>query len=68
MTAPYLYAVGDTHNDAAMLAAADVALLVQRPDGTWDDLGVDDVTRVDGIGPDGWARAADSILATVDAR
>lgn len=60
---PLIYALGDTHNDAAMLAAADVAMLVQRPDGTWDDLDVDGLVRVDGIGPAGWARAADSILA-----
>jgi mannosyl-3-phosphoglycerate phosphatase len=59
---PRIYALGDTHNDAAMLAAADVALLVQRPDGSWADLDVDGVVRVDGIGPIGWARAADAIL------
>jgi mannosyl-3-phosphoglycerate phosphatase family protein len=60
---PRVYALGDTHNDTAMLAAADVALLVQRPDGTWADLDVDGLVRVDGIGPAGWARAADAILA-----
>jgi mannosyl-3-phosphoglycerate phosphatase len=64
---PRIYALGDTHNDTAMLAAADVALLVQRPDGSWADLDVDGIVRVEGIGPIGWARAADAILTTATA-
>lgn len=65
---PLLYGLGDTHNDTAMLAAVDVPLLVQRPDGTWADIDLDRHTRIDGIGPTGWALAADRILATVHAR
>lgn len=64
---PLIYALGDAHNDAAMLAAADIAMLVQRPDGTWDDIDVAHLTRIDGAGPTGWVRAADSILATAAA-
>ncbi len=64
---PLIYGLGDTYNDAAMLAAVDVAMLVQRPDGTWADLDVENVTHVDGIGPLGWIRAADTILATLTA-
>jgi mannosyl-3-phosphoglycerate phosphatase family protein len=62
---PLIYGLGDTYNDAAMLAAVDIAMLVQRPDGTWADLDVENVTRLDGVGPSGWIRAADIILATV---
>lgn len=63
--APLLYGLGDTHNDTAMLAAVDVPLLVQRPDGAWADIDLDRYERIDGIGPAGWALAADRILATV---
>ena len=64
---PLIYGLGDTHNDAAMLAAADVAMLVQRPDGTWADLDVENLTHINGVGPSGWTRAADAILATLNA-
>ncbi|CAN5821328.1 mannosyl-3-phosphoglycerate phosphatase [soil metagenome] len=60
---PVLSGLGDTHNDAAMLAAVDVAMLVQRPDGTWADLDVDNLTRLPGIGPVGWCLGAEVILA-----
>lgn len=62
---PLLYGLGDTYNDAAMLAAVDVPMLVQRPDGTWADLDVSGVTHLDGIGPLGWCQGADAILATL---
>jgi mannosyl-3-phosphoglycerate phosphatase family protein len=64
---PLIYGIGDTHNDAAMLSAADIALLVQRPDGTWAGLDVENLTRIEGVGPSGWTHAADMILATVNA-
>jgi hypothetical protein len=46
-----------------MLAAVDVPFLVQRPDGTWADLPVDAIERLDGIGPAGWCAGADLILS-----
>jgi mannosyl-3-phosphoglycerate phosphatase len=60
---PLLYGLGDTYNDAAMLAAVDVPFLVQRPDGSWADLPVDGLERLPGIGPAGWCQGADLILA-----
>jgi mannosyl-3-phosphoglycerate phosphatase family protein len=60
---PLLYGLGDTYNDAAMLAAVDVPFLVQRPDGTWADLAVDGLERLPGIGPAGWRHGAELILA-----
>jgi mannosyl-3-phosphoglycerate phosphatase family protein len=60
---PLLYGLGDTYNDAAMLTAVDVAFLVQRPDGTWADLAVERLEYLPGIGPAGWCRGADIILA-----
>lgn len=61
---PLLYGFGDSYNDAAMLAAVDVPFLVQRPDGSWADLPVDAIERLDGIGPAGWRTGADIILST----
>lgn len=61
---PLLYGLGDSYNDAAMLRAVDVAMLVQRPDGTYADLGIDGVEYLDGIGPAGWCDGADIILST----
>jgi mannosyl-3-phosphoglycerate phosphatase family protein len=60
---PMLYGLGDTYNDAAMLAAVDIPFLVQRPDGTWADLAVEGLRRLPGIGPAGWCQGADAILA-----
>ena len=60
---PRLYGLGDSYNDTAMLAAVDVPFLVQRPDGTWADLPVDALERLDGIGPAGWCAGADRILS-----
>ncbi len=60
---PRAYGIGDGPNDAAMLAAVDVAMLVQRPDATWTDIAVPGVTKIEGVGPSGWAAAAASIGA-----
>jgi predicted mannosyl-3-phosphoglycerate phosphatase (HAD superfamily) len=60
-----LYGFGDSYNDAAMLGAVDVPFLVQRPDGSWADLPVDAIGRLDGIGPAGWRTGADIILSTL---
>lgn len=60
--APRLYGIGDAHNDTAMLAAVDVAMLVRRPDGRWADLPVDDLHRLDGVGPQGWVQMARRLL------
>jgi mannosyl-3-phosphoglycerate phosphatase len=54
------FGVGDCANDLPMLAAVDQALLVQKPDGTYDEsicAGLPGVRRISGIGPAGWARA-----------
>lgn len=61
---PLLYGFGDSFNDAAMLRAVDVAMLVQRPDGSYADLAIDGIEHLDGIGPHGWCDGADVILST----
>jgi mannosyl-3-phosphoglycerate phosphatase len=63
---PVVYAIGDHHNDAEMLAAADVGMQVRRPDGSWTDLGVEGLVRLDGVGPRGWCEGARRILADLE--
>ncbi len=60
--APRTYAIGDGPNDAAMLAAVDVPMLVKRRDGTWTDVDVPGVVKIDGVGPAGWAKGAATIV------
>lgn len=57
------YGLGDHLNDADMLRAVRLPMLVQRPDGSWIDVGVGSVRRIVGVGPEGWAAAAAVILA-----
>lgn len=53
-------AVGDSQNDVGMLAAADRAFLVARPDGRWPDAPA--ATRLAGVGPKGFAELANRLL------
>lgn len=46
--------IGDSPNDAPMLAAVDRAYLVQRPDATWHDLALPHVRQLPAIGPAGF--------------
>lgn len=56
------YGIGDAQNDVAMLRAVDHPMQVRAHDGTWAELEVPGIVRVDGVGPDGWVLAAESIL------
>ena len=49
--------LGDSPNDAPLLAAVDEPYLVQRPDGSWAPLDVPGLRRVPGVGPAGWNAA-----------
>jgi mannosyl-3-phosphoglycerate phosphatase len=56
-------ALGDSQNDRAMFAETDQAVLVQKPDGSFDPgAGISKLIRVDGIGPIGWNRAILELL------
>jgi mannosyl-3-phosphoglycerate phosphatase len=48
--------IGDSFNDLPMLSVVDVPVLVQRPGGYWEDIGLDNVIRAVGVGPAGWVR------------
>jgi len=55
-------AIGDSPNDVPMLSAVDIPVLVQKPGGTWEEIDIPHLRRVEGIGPEGWARAIKEII------
>lgn len=59
---PVLAAIGDSPNDRPMLAAADFPFLVQRHDGTWSDVNLPGLAKIEGIGPAGFEAAVRWLL------
>ena len=60
------YGIGNSENDLAMLQAADVGIIVQKPDGTYDKVLTESLPgalRAQGVGPKGWSAAVRKILA-----
>ena len=58
--------IGDSPNDVPMLKLTDVAILVQKHDGTWVEIDNNIITthvvKVEGIGPTGWENAFATII------
>ena len=48
--------IGDSHNDLSMLTAVDVPALVMKKPDEWEAIGIPNLIRVDGMGPEGWNR------------
>jgi mannosyl-3-phosphoglycerate phosphatase len=58
--------IGDSINDAPLLAMVDYPILVQKPDGSYDpDIQLPGMIRAPGIGPVGWNEAVLELLAQV---
>lgn len=58
--------IGDSINDAPLLAMVDHPILVQKPDGSYDpDIHLPGLIRAPGIGPVGWNEAVLDLLAQV---
>jgi mannosyl-3-phosphoglycerate phosphatase len=58
--------IGDSPNDLPMLLAVDIPVLVQGPEGGWGEVDIPSLRRVEGIGPEGWARAVEEIIPVHD--
>lgn len=54
--------LGDSANDAPLLAAVDHPYLVQRPGGVWQEMEIAGLERVTAVGPAGWRQAVERIL------
>jgi mannosyl-3-phosphoglycerate phosphatase len=54
--------IGDSLNDAAMLAAVDLPFLVQKPGDRWEEMKIKNLNRVSGVGPRGWVLAVKTAL------
>jgi mannosyl-3-phosphoglycerate phosphatase len=57
-----LVGIGDSANDEAMLAAVDLPFLLQRPDGSHEDMNINRLKTVDGTGPVAWNRLVCQLL------
>jgi len=58
--------IGDSINDAPLLAMVDYPILIQKPDGSYDpDIHLPKMIRAPGIGPVGWNEAILDLLAQV---
>lgn len=56
-------AIGDSPNDLPMLERVDYPVIVQKPDGSYDQgINIPNLIRAEGIGPEGWNKAIRSIL------
>jgi mannosyl-3-phosphoglycerate synthase len=64
----YTIGIGDSLNDAEMLAAVDLPILVQTVNNRWNKLKVKNLRRVTGIGPEGWTNAASELLESSNQR
>jgi len=55
--------IGNDESDVAMLAAVDLPVLVQGQGNRWQKVKVKDIRKVRGIGPEGWSKAIEELLA-----
>jgi len=55
--------LGDSANDAPLLAAVDHGYLLQKPGGVWQELAVEGVERVAAVGPAGWRLVVEGWLS-----
>jgi mannosyl-3-phosphoglycerate phosphatase len=49
--------LGNGLNDLPFLSQVDMPVLVQKGDGSWEDMNLPRLRRVRGVGPEGWSRA-----------
>ena len=58
-------AIGDSANDYDMLQSADQGYLVQKPDGSWNEMDIPRLKQISGVGPHGWVEAIRDAIGLV---
>jgi mannosyl-3-phosphoglycerate phosphatase len=59
-------AIGDSPNDIPMLEKVDYPIIVQKPDGSYDQrIKAPNIIKADGIGPDGWNKAISGLVLNI---
>lgn len=53
--------IGDSFNDVAMLSQVGFPVLVQKPGNYWEEINLQNLYRVSGVGPQGWIRAIEEL-------
>lgn len=56
------FGIGDSKNDESMLSQMNLPILVQKANGSWQNLQIGNLQKVKGIGPNGWEIALEIIL------
>ena len=56
------FGIGDSKNDESMLSLMNLPILVQKADTSWQNLRIDNLQKVKGIGTKGWEVALEIIL------
>lgn len=56
------FGIGDSKNDESMLSLMNLPILVQKSDTSWQNLRIDNLQKVNGIGTKGWEVALEIIL------
>jgi len=54
--------LGDSLNDLPLLSVVDIPILVQKPEGQWEEMELPMLRRVEGIGPVGWRQAIEELI------
>jgi len=54
--------LGDSVNDLPLLAVVDIPVLVQKPEGWWEEVDLPMLRRAEGIGPVGWRKAVEELI------
>jgi mannosyl-3-phosphoglycerate phosphatase len=61
-------AIGDSPNDIPMLKRVDYPVIVQKPDESYDPrINIPNLTRAEGIGPEGWNKAILRFVSNIKA-
>lgn len=64
---PLTIGIGDSPNDAALLKAVDMPYLVQKPNGTWSDMAINGLHKINEIGPKGFRKMVNELLKSEQA-